>query len=183
MEPLQMLYISLSGIGGLFLLLSIFGGEVEGVDLDVGDADFDITDADVDVDSPSIISIRTLATFFLAFGIAGIICINQGVGVWGQIAWGMGAGVVVTLLYFLVMKGMYAMQGSSISGAEDLIGKEGVVTIPTTESGIGQVRVLAKVGSTEYTCAEKDGKKLKKNDKVTIVSSAGAGTLVVEKSK
>ena len=181
MEALQILYIILACVGGLFLILSLFGGDVDGVDLDVGDTDFDITDAEAGVDSPSVFSIRTIATFFLTFGIAGIIVISQGGGVWSQLAWGTGLGMVVTALYFLVMKFMYSMQGSSMSSANELIGKIGIVTIPTTDTGIGQVRVATTVGQTEYTCREKDGKKLKQNDQVVITGSLGAGTLTVEK--
>jgi len=181
MEPLQILYIILTAVGGLFLILSLFGGDVDGVDLDVGDTDFDISDAEAGVDSPSIVSIRTIATFFLAFGITGIIVISQGGGTWTQLGWGFGAGLVVTALYFLVMKFMYSMQGSSMSSVSDLIGSIGVITIPTTDTGIGQVRVATTVGQTEYTCQKKDGKKLRQNDQVVIIGSLGAGTLTVEK--
>ena len=181
MEALQILYIVLAGVGGLFLILSLFGGDVDGVDLDVGDADFDITDAEAGVDSPSIFSIRTIATFFLTFGIAGIIVLSRGGGIGSQLGWGVALGAVVTVLYFLVMKFIYSMQGSSMSSASQLIGSVGIITIPTTDTGIGQVRVATVVGQTEYTCKEKDGKKLKQNDQVVIVGSLGAGTLTVEK--
>ena len=181
MESLQILYIILAVVGGIFLILSLFGGDVDGVDLDVGDTDFDITDAEAGVDSPGIFSIRTIATFFLTFGIAGVIVLSRGGGIGSQLGWGVGLGLVVTFLYFLIMKFMYSMQGSSMSSVNDLIGKTGIVTIPTTDTGIGQVRVATVVGQTEYTCKEKNGKKLKQNDEVKITGSLGAGTLTVEK--
>lgn len=181
MEALQIVYIVLAFVGAVFLLISIFGGDTDGVDLDVGDADFDISDAEASVDSVSIISMRTISTLILTFGIAGSVVFIKGGGIGSQLIWGTVISVAVTFVYYLIMKFMYSMQGSSMSSAHQLIGKIGRVTIPTTDTGIGQVAVATTVGNTEYTCREKDGKKLKQNDPVKIVSSEGAGLLTVEK--
>jgi membrane protein implicated in regulation of membrane protease activity len=168
-------------VGVVFLLLSMFGGDADaGVELDVGDPDFDISDAESDSGSTSLFSIRTLATFLLAFGIAGIVCIYNDKSVAAQLIWGFASGAFVGFLYYLVMRFMYSMQGSSMITANNLIGKDAVVTIPTTETGIGQVRVMTNSGNYEYTCREKDGKKLKQNETVKVLSSV-AGTLTVEK--
>ena len=181
METLNMMYIIFAIIGVVLLGISIMGGDADGdLDLDVGDSDFDISDAEVSVDSPSVFSIRTLATFLLAFGLAGIVCIQGDKGIGLQLIWGFASGLFISALYFLVMKLMYSMQGSSMTDAKSFIGREAVVSIPTTESGVGQVRVMTGNGNFEYTCREKDGKKLEQNEVVNVLSS-GSGTLVVEK--
>jgi len=181
MEPLNIMYLAFTFVGIVFLLLSIFGGGDAEVDLDVGDVDFDVSDAEVGSDSVSVFSIRTLATFLLAFGIAGWSVVRGGGGLTAQLLSGFGAGVVVSFLYYLVMRFMYSMQGTSMVSAQSLIGGVGTISIPTTESGKGQVRVATNTGSTEYSCVELGGKKLKQNEQVNIVGLIDAGTLMVEK--
>jgi len=183
MESLQILYIILAAVGVIFLGISIFTGGEADIDLDVGDVDFDVSDAEVGNDSVSLFSIRTLATFLLAFGLAGWSTFRGGAGITVQILSGFGAGLVVSFLYYLVMKGMYAMQGGSAISAIDLIGKTGTISIPTTDSGKGQVRIATNTGSTEYNCIEKSNKKLKLNELVNIAGVIDAGTLLVEKVK
>jgi len=174
----------LAGVGAILLALSIFGGDADSdVDLDVGDTDFDISDAEAGVDSPGIFSLKFLSTFALVFGLAGIVVSYQGGGVAAQLIWGGVLGMAVAGLYFLIMKFMYSMQGSSLSTAASLIGKIGTITIPTTDTGKGQVRVAAITGMTEYGCIEKDSKKLKQNDQVVVTSVVDAGTLIVEKEE
>lgn len=183
MEPLQIMYIIMFGVGFLFLMLSIFGGDVDGdIDLDISDGDLDISDAESGADSPSLISIRTLATLLLGFGGAGWVVMRSGGGTGSQILWGFIVGLVITGLYFLAMKGFYAMQGDSMISAASLIGKEANVTIPTTSTGVVQVKVSTNSGMKEYTAKEKNGKKLGMNDTVKITSvPMGSGILTVEK--
>jgi len=182
MESLQILYIVLAAVGMLFLMISIFTGGEADLDLNVGDADFDVSDAESGSDSVAIFSIRTLSTFLLGFGIAGWTVMRGDGGVFAQLLAGFGAGLAISFLYFLVMKGMYAMQGSSMATTKDLIGKQGTITIPTTKTGIAQVRLATVSGNSEYTCKEVKGRKLKQNDTVTVITAdMGIGTLVVEK--
>ena len=183
MEYLNYVWIAMAAVGAIFLVLSIFGGDTDGIgDLD---GDFDISDTDVSVDSPSVFSIKFLATFFLAFGIADVVVFYNGDGsnVWTQILWGVVSGGIVTVLYFFAMKFMYSQQGSSMSTAQSLIGKIAIVSIPTTDLGKGQVRIPTNTGNTEYSCVELSGKKLKQNQTVEVVSVVDAGTLLVKTSK
>jgi membrane protein implicated in regulation of membrane protease activity len=177
MEPLQILYIMLGGVGAIFLLISIFGGDADGVDLD---GDIDISDIDVGVDGPSIFSMKILSTFALVFGIAGTVVFQTGGSMWAQIIWGVVLGLAVSTLYLLIMRLMYGQQASSMGTAYALIGKVGRVTIATTDTGKGQITVSSTVGMTDYFCIEKGGKKLKQNDQVTVVSVLDPGTLLVE---
>jgi len=181
MESLQFLYIIMAGVGAIFLIISIFGGDTDGVDLDVGDAEFDISDAEAGTDSVSLFSIRTMATFLLGFGVAGWLAMRGEHGIVGQIIAGFVTGLVITFLYFLVMKFMYSMQGSSIVSSATMIGKIGIINIPTTSTGIAQMKITTASGFHEYSCKEKDNTKLKQNDSVKIVSDLGGGTLLVEK--
>ena len=181
MESLQILYIILAGVGAFFLLFSIFAGGDAEIDLDVGDIDFDISDAEAGADSASVFSLRTLATFLLGFGLAGWIAFRGEHGIGIQIISGFTTGLLISFLYFLVMKLMYGMQGSSIVSSRTLIGKQGIINIPTTSIGIAQLKVTTHSGFQEYSCKEKNDTKLKQNDLVNIISDLGGGTLLVEK--
>lgn len=185
METLQIIYLAMAVVGGIFLALSIFGGDVDGdlsLDLDIGDPDFDVSSAESGTDSVSVFSIRTAATFLLGAGLAGWTSFNQGAGLGWQIFWGVIVGVIIAGLYYLVMKGLYAMQGNSTPSAAELMGKEGIITIPTTTTGVAQVRLATKNGNVEYTCKEINKKNLKQNDSVKVTSvTMGIGTLGVQK--
>jgi hypothetical protein len=105
-------------------------------------------------------------------------------GVGWQIIAGFGAGLFISFLYFLVMRFMYSMQGSSMVSMANLVGKEGIITIPTTNTGVAQVKVSTEAGFKEYTCKEVKDRKLAHNETVKITSgSIGLGTLQVEKVK
>lgn len=183
METLQLIYLAMLITGGIFLLISIFGGDVDSdINIDIGDPDFDISNVETEAESVSVFSMRTLATFLLGAGVAGWTAFGSGAGIGMQIFWAFFAGIVIAFLYFLVMKGLYSLQGSSTPSAAELIGKEGVITIPTTSTGVAQVRLATKNGNVEYICKEINGKKLAQNDIVKVTStSMGVGTLSVEK--
>lgn len=179
MSGLEIMYAVMTGIGAVILVLSLIGLDTE-VELDIGEANFDISDAEVGVDSPGYFSMKTMASFLVAFGIAAYITISKGGGIPLQILAGFGSGLMVSGLYFLVMKGMYAMQGDSSVSVETLIGKEAIVTTPTVGSGILQVRFMAGVVNEEYTAREVNNVKLIQNEKVKVLSVSG-GILTVEK--
>lgn len=175
----QILYFIFAGIGIIFLLLSMFGGDFHSdINFEIGH-DFDISNAEVSSDSPKIFSIRSIATFLLAFGIAGLLCVYMHKGIAVQLISGFISGGIVTFLYFLVMKLMYSMQGDSGIETSSLIGKQAVVTTPTTSTGILQVKVLSENGN-EYTAREINGKILKQNETVKILAFS-SGILTVEK--
>jgi len=175
MSGLELGYIIAAGIGALFLIISSLGGDAE-IDLDM---DVDIGDAEVGVDAPGLVSARTLSTFLLTFGVGAFLALRNGSNLTMQIIWGFGAGIIVMLLYYFIMKGMYAMQGDSGIIGANLVGKDGIIITPTTETGIAQVRISTIYGNIEYICREKSGAKLKQNQIVKIIKSA-AGILTVQ---
>ena len=179
MTNLQIMYIIFSGVGAFFLLISMFGGDVDG-DIDIGDGD--ISDGDSGTESTSVFSIRTIATFLLGFGVAGWLAIRGGYGVTGQLISGFITGLIITSLYFLVMKFIYSMQGSSMVSSSNMIGKKGIINIPTTNTGIAQFKISTGSGFHEYSCKEENDIKLKQNDTIEIISDLGGGTLLVKKS-
>jgi len=180
MEKLQILYILLAAVGAFVLVLSIFGGEAD-AEIDIG-GDFDISDAESPSDSVSVFSLRTLATFMLGFGMAGWSVMKGDGGITAQILAGFGAGLVISFLYYLVMRFFFSMQGSSMPTAKAIMGKQGIVAIPTTSTGVAQIKVKTVTGYSDYTCKEVNGKKLAQNDIVKITSvENGMAVIIVEK--
>lgn len=180
MSGIEIMYLVFVLIGVVFLGISLISGGADlDLNLEVGDPDFDISDAEVVTDSPSVFSMRTISTFLLAFGIAGIVTVYNGGGLGAQISAGFIAGFTTAAFYFFVMKGMYSMQGSSNVDSSNMVGSIGTVTTPTTDTGICQVRVNSHVGAHEYTCREVNNKKLKQNQSVKVIQAFG-GTLTVE---
>jgi membrane protein implicated in regulation of membrane protease activity len=177
----QTLYLIMALAGMVILVLSIFGGDADGLDLEVGDVDFDISDAEVGNDSVSLFSIRTLSTFLLGFGIAGWLTVKGEYTLTVQLITGFLSAFLITLLYFFVMKGMYSMQGSSMVSSIDMIGKRGVINVPTTSTGIAQMKINTNAGFHEYTVKEHENKKLNQNDLVEVISDLGGGNLLVKK--
>jgi len=178
MSGLQIAYIVMAGVGLLFLSITIFSGdfELEHDGIEIGHGDADSTASHGEIDSPSIFSLRTFATFLLVFGLTGIICIHNEIGIGGQLISGFISGIIIAFLYFVVMKFMYSMQGDSSVSSFDIIGKQGIVTTPSTSTGLAQI----KVGNTEYLVRETNNKPLTHNEFVKIVKAEG-GSLIVEK--
>lgn len=179
MSTLEIIYLVLGLVGAIFLGLSIFGMDGD-VEVDIGEADFDISDAEVGVDSPSLISFRTIATFFLVFGISGFLGNHLGYSTMVQLIVSLSSGLGVGVLYGLVMKGMFAMQGDSSVSEKTLVGKTAIVTTPSVTSGICQVKFTSSALNEEYTAREINNVMLKQNQPVTVISSSG-GMLMVEK--
>lgn len=179
MSTIQIIYLVLGALGAIFLTLSIIGMDGD-VEVDIGDADVELSDAGVGVDSPSLISMRTIATFLLLFGIIGYLCDYMGYGTFIQLLISTGAGFGTALLYGLVMKGMYAMQGDSSVSSTTLIGKTVIVTTPTVSSGICQVKFMEVGVNDEYTAREIDNIKLKQHD-TAIVKFSNGGILTIKK--
>ena len=165
----MVLYFIFAILGTFILLFSLFGGGDHHIEF-AHDAHDVHGDSGGDNDSPKVLSLRTIASFLLAFGIAGIVCVSFDKGLMAQLIWGFSSGLFTVGLVYLIMKLFYSQQGYSTFNISELIGADCVVTVGTTSSGIASVRVLTPDGAREYTCREIAGEKLERNDVVTIKS-------------
>lgn len=175
------IYLIFAILGAFVLLISVFGGDHH---LELATDAHDIhdlnTESSTDNDSPKVLSLRTLASFLLAFGVAGIICVYLGKDVWAQIIWGFIAGFLMVGLVYGIMRVFYSQQGFSTFDVTSLIGSNCSVIIGSTLSGIASARVLTPDGAKEYTCKEINNNKLERNDVVTI-KAVQDSTLMVSK--
>lgn len=129
-----------------------------------------------------IVSIRTVAAFFVGFGWTGAIMLNKGFSTVAAIAGGTAVGALFLLLTYFLIWNLLRLQSSGNLEYKNAIGAVGTVytTIPAAESGGGQVEVLiqGRLAMAEaYTKANHD---LKPGTKARVVDLVGETTLMVE---
>lgn len=176
-------YYVFLALGAVVLLITLFGGDAE-LDLGTPELDVDI-DIDVDpdagnVDEVSVFSMRTMAAAIMSFGIGGLIMLYNGYGVMGQVIVGIISGLGVGTLTYQLTKWLYSFQATSNVSLTSMIGKTGIITIGTTDTGKAQVKIDTSMGPREYLCKEVNNKKLTISDSVKIASQVGS-LLMVEK--
>lgn len=171
------LYLIFLILGGFGLLSSLIFGDMD------ADGDLDInaegTDSG-DADGPKVFSLRIIFAFLMAFGIGAgsMYLLTRGLG--AQLITGFLAGIVTAVGTFYLMKLIYSFQGNSNVNANNFIGKTGMVTIGTTESGLCQVKINSNGADNLIMAREKSNKKLKKGNMVTVSEKMG-NSFIVEK--
>ena len=171
------LYLIFLIFGVLGLLSSLIFGDVDadgGLDVDSGD-----TDAG-DTDGPKLFSIRVIFAFLLAFGIGGGSMYLSSRGLPGQLLVGFGAGIVTAFLTYFAFKFLYSFQGNSNINSNDFIGKTAVVTIPTTSTGLSQIKIDSGGGDQLFMARELKGTKLSQHDVVKVTEKVGNSFLVTK---
>jgi len=180
------LYTIFSVVGLAIFVIAIFGNFDHSFDfghdmdfhIEVGGHDFHIGGHDVHgVDSPGLFSIRTVSAFLAGFGVAGLVSnMFWGWGLGGQVLLGFGAGLLMLIVTYFIMKGFYSQQAGIPLDSNELVGKTAMITTKSGDQGIGECRVENKY----YTCKEKTLKALLTNESVKVVEAI-EGTLIVEK--
>jgi membrane protein implicated in regulation of membrane protease activity len=177
-----------------------------GVDFDVDhDLDLDLDhDADLDVGTdhgdimasghPEVdasvfpdwnpLSPLSLAGFLCAFGGAGLIAGGLGLTLWTGLAVAAGGGILMAfLLWLLIGKIMYSMQGTSQAKQIDMIGLEAEVLTPVEDDISGEIAyILEGVRYTAPAKLLKEGR-IEKRSKVRIKKVRGNVVYVEEKKK
>jgi len=162
------IYLIFAIIGAFVLLISVFGGDHH---LELASDAHDIHDVsgdDASNDTPKILSLRTMASFLLAFGVAGIVCVHLEKSLNVQLLSGFIAGIVTVAIVYGIMRIFYSQQGFSSFNISSLIGSNCTVITGTAASGQAMIRVQTPDGAKEYMCKEFLGAKLERNDTVTI---------------
>ncbi|MBN1673406.1 MAG: hypothetical protein JXR37_20340 [Kiritimatiellae bacterium] len=197
----QVFYGAAVFFGGLFVwqmiaaFIGLGGGEGELDGADAGEADMDAGDADADFDgdadepdaaettaSFTLISIRSLITFFTMFSVAGALLLDNGRSIPSAMTfstmWGLVGMFVIAGLIYLLRK-------LTATGTMDLgtaVGTPGTVYLDIPRDGWGEVRVMVS-GVVSYIKARTvDGKPLKSGTPVAVVRRLGT-RLEVQPSK
>lgn len=156
----------------LQLLLSIFGGMDDGMDIDHADHGSGL----------SFFSIRGVTAFFTGFGWSGVIAMNAGLGLIPAIAIGMTVGVALMFGIFLLMTSMLRLQSSGTLDFANAVGQVGTVyvSVPGGRKAGGQVEVNFQGRLTMAEALFSGEETLRPGTKVKVVDKIGHSTLVIE---
>jgi len=130
-------FLAIATVGFLFLLISLFFGEVF-EHFDGG------LDHDLDHGGPGFFSTRVISVFITAFGGFGAIATEYGFGTLASSGIGALSGLVLATPIAVFARFLYGQQATSESRAQDLVGQIGRVVITIPAGGVGQVR--CKIG-------------------------------------
>ncbi|MCP3914271.1 MAG: hypothetical protein GY711_01810 [bacterium] len=170
------IYTVCAVIGGavlsLQMLLLMFGGDV--------DADTDVDSIDAS-DGFGLISIRSIASFLVFFGLSGLWGTEED---WGggktlAVAFGSGTAMLVIVAWLMAMQSKLSSEGNV--QPENAIGNTATVYlgIPSENSGKGKITVAIQGRTHEYAAFTR-GPKLPTGTTVRVVSLSAGNTFEVE---
>ena len=130
-------FLAIAAVGFLFLMISLFFGEIfEHFDGSL--------DHDLDHGGPGFFSARVLSVFITAFGGFGAIATEYGLGPLGASGIGALSGVILATPIYFFARFLFGQQATSESRTQDLVGQVGRVVVTIPAGGVGQVR--CKIG-------------------------------------
>jgi membrane protein implicated in regulation of membrane protease activity len=131
------IFLAIAAVGFLFLMVSLFFGEV----FDHFDT---ALDHELDHGGPGFFSTRVMSVFITAFGGFGAIATDYGVAPLPASGIGAVGGLVLATPIYYFARFLYDQQSTSESRTQDLVGQVGRVVVTIPAGGIGQVR--CKIG-------------------------------------
>lgn len=168
-------FISIAGIGFLFLLISLIFGEL-----------FEFFDHDADFDhglehgGPSFFSTRVLSVFITAFGGVGAIGVRYGMSTGAASLAGFGSGLALGSLIYFFARFLYGQQASTDMSVRDLVGQTGRIVVSIPAGGVGQIRLQVGESLVDKIARSHDGRAVPENAVARVEEILGE-TLVVRR--
>jgi membrane protein implicated in regulation of membrane protease activity len=159
-------FSGIAGLGFIFLLISLFFGEV----FEAIGGDFD---HDLDHGGPSFVSPRILSVFITAFGGAGAIATNYGLGVGPSSGIGFFSGAAFAALIYYFAKFLYGQQATTRVQTADVVGRPARVTVAIPASGVGQIRMQVGEEIIDKIAQSKSGEGIAANTRVVVETVLG----------
>lgn len=166
-------FLSIAGIGFLFLLISLVFGEV--FDFFHFDADFD---HGLDHGGPSFFSTRVLSVFITAFGGVGAIGVRYGMSTGTASLLGLGSGAALGSLIYWFAHFLYSQQASSDMSSRDMVGQTGRVIVGIPAGGVGQVRLQMGETLVDKIARSHDGEPIPENAVARVEEILGETVVV-----
>jgi len=172
------MFIFLAIMGAAIILA--LGGALFGHDHDVGGHDHDFHDSGGDQEGTiSIFSTKVVSVFIMGFGGGGAIAEYYGHGWVRSSLVGLGVGLAMAAIMYAVLSYLFGHQANSLVYSHELVGRQGVVTIPIEPGAVGEVNVSCGDRIMTYLArTSSEGATLKKGSIIEVVSSAGNQLLV-----
>lgn len=172
------------------IVLSLIGLSDGGIDLPDGadatelDMPDDLEDfSGADLAGFHIFTVRTIISFFVAFGWMGVSLASADVGAGLNMLISLAFGLLVMFLVALLMYGVYRLQSDGTADNRNAIGVAGTVylAIPAHRAGRGKVNVMLQGSYVERDAVTDEEDALPYGTEVVIVGVSGENTLVVSK--
>jgi hypothetical protein len=138
-------------------------------------------DGDVGGDSEptiSIFSTKVLATLLMGFGAAGAIATDYGISYLMSSLIGLGCGVLLGGVMYLIMGFFYSQQSTSLVPTDAAVGCSGRVTVSIVKGGQGEVGLQLNGQYTTLLASANDGGAIEKGQPVTVVKTMGSQVVV-----
>ena len=166
-------FLAIAGIGFVFLMLSLFFGEIfEHFDTSL--------DHDLDHGGPSFFSPRVMSVFVTAFGGVGAIATSKGLSPLLASTMGFASGLVLSSLVLVFARFLYKQQATSEVRSSDLVGQTARVTVAIPSGGVGQVRCRIGEELVDKIARTRDGGLIPEHAAVRVEEVLGE-TVIVSK--
>jgi membrane protein implicated in regulation of membrane protease activity len=204
LDTLNCVYLVLFFLGvGYALFIVITGGlssvDMPDVDIDVPQIDLpgdvNIPGAGIHIGGPDIpaagldaadvsvspLSPITIATFVTTFGGIGVLCLQFfDTDPRMSLVWATFGGLAASgLMYLFYSQFLVRSQASSELRRGENIGMEAEVTVPISETSLGQVTYVTKSGRMSSIASSLDGRAIPRGQFVKIVRAIGTQVVVV----
>jgi membrane protein implicated in regulation of membrane protease activity len=164
-------FLVIAGAGLLFLLVSLFFGEIS--------EHFDTSlDHDLDHGGPSFFSPRVMSVFVTSFGGVGAIATYYGLSPILASLTGFASGVALSALVLAFARFLYRQQATSEVRAHDLVGQSARVVVAIPPGGVGQVRCRIGEELIDKIARARDGLLVPENAAVRVEEVLGETVIV-----
>lgn len=179
-DPTMLTFVGIGAISSLVLsiqlVLSMIGGDMDGLD-----ADLDLAEGG-EGGASGILSIRTIGAFFTGFGWTGAAMTDAkyGIGMTTVVATLVGSALLATVFYLMAY--LHSLRQEGTLDYSNAIGQVGSVYLPIASSrkGIGQVEVMVQGRLSIIKAVTDHDKKIGNRVAVRVTELVDQQTILVE---
>lgn len=126
------------------------------------------------------LSIQSMSSFFLMFGLVGLTILRNGGAVWLAFTGAIGSGGITVWLVSLLFKGMRRLQSDGTLRINNAIGQEGTVYLTIPANGSGQIQVAVQGALRIFEARSARKVDLRTGERIRVVEVAAGNILLVE---
>lgn len=173
----MLIFIAIA-IGSFIVLASsfLFGHDH---DVDHADGDHGVDGHDVEP-TISFFSMKVLGTLTMGFGAAGAIARQYGADYLASSLIGLGSGILLSGVMYLVLSIIYKQQSSSLVQTSSAIGQSGIVQTGISGGKLGEVSLNVGGQYMTYLAKSSSGQEIPKGTTVRVVGLIGSQLVVEE---
>ncbi len=165
------IFLSIAGVGFVFLLISLIFGEI----FEHFEGGFD---HDLDHGGPGILSTRVLSVFVTAFGGFGAVATHYGLPPVPASGVGFASGMFFASMIYAFARFLWGQQATSETRVSDLVGQTARVVVGIPSGGVGQVRCCMGEQLIDKIARAHDGRAIPEYTVVRIQEVLGETVIV-----